>query len=239
MKKLKALIVADLRNVSRDRFMLFVLFYVMVLAAGLRFAMPWLSEQLARYDIALSEYAPLLSSFVAVSVGAQLSGMLFGFLLLEGKEDRTILAMQVTPLPLRQYLLYRISAPYLLAVVFIPTIVLIMGIGAPPWPQLLLISAAGALFAPCVTLFLASQGSNKVEAMALMKMVSTAATVAAAAWFVAEPFQWFFGVFPLYLVMKSYWSAAQGGAWIWPLVLGAVGMLGLNALLLRRFVQRA
>lgn len=239
MTKLKALILADLRNIARDRFMVFVLLYVVVIAVALRLTMPWLGRTLAVYDIVLSAYAPLLTSFVAVSVGAQLSGMLFGFLLLEGKEDRTLQAMMVTPLPLTHYILYRIAAPYLLALLLIPLVVLIMGVGAPTLPQLLAISAVGALFAPCVTLFLASQGNNKVEAMALMKMVSTLAAITAGSWFVAEPLQWLFGVFPLYWVMKSYWLAAQGGAWLLPLLLGAVGLLLLNGLLLRRFLRRA
>lgn len=38
-------------------------------------------------------------------------GVVTGFLLLDERDDRTLTALQVTPLPLRAYIFYRVTVP--------------------------------------------------------------------------------------------------------------------------------
>jgi fluoroquinolone transport system permease protein len=58
------------------------------------------------------------------------------------------------------------------------------------------------------------------------------------AWFVPEPFQFLFGLFPPYWVSKAYWLALEGSPW-WgsSLVLGIVLQVLLLLFLTRRFTK--
>ena len=55
-------------------------------------------------------------------------------------------------------------------------------------------------------------------------------------WFVAEPWQWLFGLLPPFWISEIYWMALEGnGLWWVALVAGIVLQVGLIVLLVQRF----
>lgn len=170
--------------------------------------------------------------------GSLLVGTIFGFMLLDEKDDNTLTAMMVTPVPLEQYALYRVGMPAILAFVIILAMLLIVNQTLLPLWQLALVAAGGALTAPIVSLFFATVAENKVQGFAYSKFGGVAGWTIMLGWFVPEPFQWLIGIFPPFWVSKAYWMALEGRNWWWVvLLLGVVLQIDLIGWLVRRFTK--
>jgi fluoroquinolone transport system permease protein len=85
---------------------------------------------------------------------------------------------------------------------------------------------------------IATFAANKVEGLALMKVLSIFMLGPLAAYFVGSSWQLLFGLLPTYWPAKAFWVAGEGGNF-WPYVLaGLAYALLLISLLLRRFRQK-
>ncbi|MEL6526209.1 MAG: hypothetical protein AAFQ07_10920, partial [Chloroflexota bacterium] len=112
----------DVKLIGRDSFLMTMMIYVFVLATILRFLLPWGSDYLAEngilpnesLDVTLADMYPAVIAFFALFLGALLLGIVFGFMLLDEKDDNTLTAMMMTPVSLDQYMLYRIGIPTVL-----------------------------------------------------------------------------------------------------------------------------
>lgn len=229
----------DSRLVTRDTFLLFAGSYVLFIALVMRWAVPWLTDTLlAQTGFDLTPYYPVIAGWLTVVIGPQIAGVLFGFLLLEEKDEHTLEALRVTPLPLRTFLSYRIIVATILGAVMAVAVLLIVDLVALPVWQLIAIASVAGLFAPLAMLFFAIAADNKVEGFALMKITGVLGLLPIAAWFIPEPWQYLAGVFPPYWATKALWTAAAGEQ-TWPiyLAIGAVTSLAAIWLLLRRFDQ--
>ncbi len=238
----------DAKLIWRDRFLVFMFGFVFYIAIVLRFGLPWLDGYLATNGILPSESMPmrfsdfylLLVSYMAVFQGALIAGTIFGFALLDEKEDDTIKAMLVTPVPFSRYIMYRVAVPMILA--FFTVIMMVLSIGQaliPLW-QLTLISLGASLTAPIATLFYGIFAENKVQGFAMAKFVGIAGASILLGWFVDEPMQWLFGLFPPFWITKAYWMAYNGNTLWWlALIVGIIAQSGLIYLLVQRFNQVA
>jgi fluoroquinolone transport system permease protein len=222
--------------------------FAVYIAVALRYLLPWANTYLAEHGVmpgetipvALSEIYPMLVAYMAVYTGALLVGTVFGFVLLDEKDNNTLQAMLVTPVPLRRYVLYRVCGPALFAFFIILGMILFIGQALLPLWQLALIAAAGALTAPIVSLFFATFADNKVQGFAYSKFGGISGWTILVGYFVAEPSQWLIGLFPPFWVGKAYWMALEGRPlWGAALALGIVLQIGLIAVLVRRFTTIA
>lgn len=238
----------DLKLIGRDSFMIAMFLFVIVIGVVLRYLLPWLNSYLAAEGIlpgeniqsSLADHYPVLVAYMAIFSGGLLVGSIFGFLLLGEKEDKTLVAMLVTPVPLPQYALYRVGSPVILAFVAIIALLLFIDQALPSFWQMLCIAAGGSFTAPIFSLFYAGFARNKVQGFAISKFVGLSGWFILGAWFVAEPLQWVFGIFPPYWISKAYWMALEGRSeWWLALILGILLQLGLILLLLRRFKKVA
>jgi fluoroquinolone transport system permease protein len=225
----------DTKLVVRDRFLIGVAVYMLVLAVVVRYGLPPSTRALIRstgFD--LSSYYPLIGSFLAVTA-TSLAGLLTGFLLLEEKEDRTVRALLVSPLSLRTYLGYRMASPMALGSLAVLVVVLIAGVAVPPlWP-LVAIAIVASLFGVAMALFLPATAQDKITAFAIAKIVSAFSFIPVAAYFVRDPWQYLFGVYPPYWVFRAYWEAdAVSGMWWVYLAAGVVTHTIAIAWLVRR-----
>jgi fluoroquinolone transport system permease protein len=191
-----------------------------------------------RWAVDLTPYLPLIVSYFILGMSSVLFGMIGGFLLLETREDRTIRAMLVSPVPLRTYLVGFCTALVLGANVVSVTEGLIVGLALPPFPVLVAAAVVCGLSAPMMAMFLAAASEDKVAAFAQMKIVSTAGLVPVAAWFAPEPWQWLAGIYPPYLASKAYWVAEAGGNG-WPWLAAGVVVSAVWLVVFERFFDRA
>lgn len=234
----------DAKLIRRDSFLIFMFLFAAIIALVLRFTLPLANTMLAEsgvmpsetFALSLADLYPMLVAFAALYTGALLVGTVFGFVLLDEKDDDTLTAMMVTPVSLNQYVLYRVGAPAILAFLIIISMLLLIGQALLPLWQLVLLAAGGSLTAPIVSLFFATLAENKVQGFAYSKFGGISGWTIMLGWFVPEPFQWLIGVFPPFWISKAYWMALEGrGLWWLVLVGGILLQAGLIYLLMSRF----
>jgi len=233
----------DARLIGRDSFLSGMLAYIIFISIILRFALPWLNEQVANnpdLDVNVPEFYPLLVGFFCIYLASVLSGLIIGFIMLDERDDNTLKAMLVTPMPLPHYMTYRVVIPMAIAFVACITEVLIVNQALIPVWQLVIISACASICAPLLTFFFAVFAENKVQGFALNKIIGTAGLLIFVAWFLPEPFEYLAGIFPPYWFVKSYWLAYTDSAiWFAPLIIGVVYSFGLLRYLMQRFTKVA
>jgi len=191
----------------------------------------WLASQhgfdlLPYYDIIMSFFLPIPAMFV---------GVVIGFLLLDERDDRTLTALMVTPLSLRGYLTYRLSAPLVASTILSLIAYPIIGLVSLPFTTLVVIAVLSGFSAPILALTFGVLAENKVAGMALQKLLSTVLLLPILAYFLPEPIQWLAGVFPTYWPLKVYWLAAAGQPFLLSLAFGAVVNALFRILLVRAF----
>jgi fluoroquinolone transport system permease protein len=235
----RALGAIDARTVARDPLLRWLVVLTPALGLLFRFVVPAIAAALdERYGFDVAPYYPLLMSFLPVMVAAMI-GSVVGFLLLDQRDERTLDALLVTPLTLRNYLGFR------LAMVLAPGVVLgslataLAGLTETSALQIAVAGLVAAPLAPIYALLLGAFAANKVQGFALAKGIGIVLVPSVAAYFVAGPWQLAFGVIPHYWPMKVFWlfdagatgtalaSAAAGLAWQGVIV----------ALLLRQFAR--
>ncbi len=231
----------DRKLVQRDSFLLFMVAYILLIAVGIRFAIPWLTGLLIEQTgFDLTPYYPVIAGWLMAILGPQIAGTVFGFLLLEEKDDNTLEALMVTPLSLNTFLLYRVLVATILGIAMAIITLLILNLVSIPVWQLIPIAAVAGLFAPILMLFYAAMAENKVEGFALLKITGVVGLIPIVAWFIPEPWQYLAGLFPPYWAAKALWIADAGGT-TWPIAL-VLGILTSGAalwLLIRRFNDSA
>ena len=227
----------DGRRLARDRFLLGSAAYLAGVSLAMRWLLPWLSRALERrraFD--LEPYYGLVVSYFVLFLAAVLVGMIGGFLLLGSREDRSIRALLVCPVPIRDYL-----AGDCIAMVIATTIIAIaesalIGVGRPGWPATILIVLTGALGAPICALYLATFADNEVDAFAQLKIVGASGLILLGVYFLDPPWQYLACLFPPYWFVKAWWIAEAGGdGWALWLLGGVVVSVGILVLLLDRF----
>ena len=238
----------DLKIIRRDNFLLFMLVYVIFIGLFVRYAMPWLNIVMAengvlpnaRMPIALADLYPMLVAYFCLFVMVLLPGSVYGFMLLDEKDDNTLSAMLVTPLPLQQYLGYRLAVVTALAFVIVLFMLYAVAQALLPLWKLIFLAAGAALAAPIAALCFGVFAENKVQGFAYSKFGGIAGWTVLIGWFVPEPWQWLIGFFPPFWVSKAYWMALEGRpAWWIALIAGFVLQAALIALLMRRFQVNA
>ncbi len=234
---IRALAPIDIRNVRRDsllRWMALMPFFFVLL---FRFGIPWIQNGiLESTGFDLKPYYVLFASYGFVVGIPALFGMVIGFLLLDERDDQTLTALQVTPMSLNQYFIYRITMPVVLSVLLVSITYPLVNIAPLPAGQLFVISLLAAPMAPIFALFLASVAKNKVQGFAIMKGSGAFFILPVAAYFFQSPWTLLLGIIPTYWPLKVFWmlTANESGGWVYV----AAGLLWQGVLLfwlVRRF----
>ena len=235
---IRALGPIDVKSVRRDSMLRWLVSIPVAVALLARFGVPIVSSWLfERYAFDLTPYFPLLMSFLVLMVPT-LIGTVVGFLLLDQREDRTLTALQVTPLTVEAYLLYRTAVPMALSVAMTVVIIALADLVTMGLIPALLAALQTAPLAPLYALFVGAFAANKVQGFALMKAAGVLAWPPMLAYFVTSDWQVAFGLDPLYWPVKIFWMLEGGepGAWLYYIV-GLAYQSALVALLLRRFKE--
>ncbi|WP_299946845.1 hypothetical protein [uncultured Microbulbifer sp.] len=236
----------DLRLIGRDQLLISMFVFALLLSLALRYGLPWLNEYLSQHGVMPGElvdrplysyYPPILAHMILYN-GAALVGTVFGFLLLGEKDDRTWCAMLVTPVSPLSYLGYRVAATSAFGFLIVASMLAVTHQGRLGLWQLPVLAVGAALTAPIVALFITVTAENKVQGFAVAKFVSLAGGIIVLGWFVAEPWQWLFGLFPPFLVSKAYWMAWNDATDWWVTVCLAIVMQGIMTMWLSHRITR-
>ncbi|HSK99290.1 MAG TPA: hypothetical protein VK869_03025 [Rubrobacteraceae bacterium] len=230
----------DLRSVRRDSLLIYMLAIPPLMVVLSRLILPSASGYLSRnLGFDLVPYYPMLLSFFFVLQIPLLFGVLVGLMVLDEKDDDTLTALRVTPISMSGYALYKGGAAVGLSFLYVLVALPLTGlIPASLLPAVAPSAVLSGLMAPIFALVISTFAANKVEGLALMKVLSIFMLGPLAAYFVGSPWQLLFGLLPTYWPAKAFWVAGEGGNF-WPYVVaGLVYTLLLISLLLRRFRQK-
>lgn len=237
LRALRALGAIDRLSVRRDPLLRWMVLLPPGLALTVRWVFPTLLDRAeAAFAVELDPLYPAIAGYVLLILVPNLAGMVVGFLLLDQRDDDTLTALRVTPLPVGAYLAYRLALPVLLSAALTLALFPLAGL-AGPGPLALLGAALGAApFAPLFALFLAAFAANKVQGFALTKAAGALLGAPIAAYFMEPAWRWMLAPVPTFWPAMGYWALSEGRAAGWGFLLaGFVYQLALAALLLRRF----
>lgn len=231
----------DARLVGRDEMLRMMLFLPLLAALPMRFVLPVVLARIgAGLGMDVMGWYDLIGGSALLLLPAIACGTVVGLLLLDMRDDRTLLALRVSPLPLWATLGYRLGLPLLLAPPLSLLSLVIGGMAKPGVLALLPAALAAAPLGAIYALALAAFAANKVQGLALMK--ATSALLPAPLLALAVPPAWepLFGLLPTYWPVRAYMAALAGDGWGWALALGAWAYAALLGWwMLRRLRDRA
>jgi fluoroquinolone transport system permease protein len=200
----------DVRNVARDPLLRWTVILTPAFGLLFRFALPPVAAAVhERFGLRLDVYYPLIMSFLPL-VAAGMIGTVVGFLLLDQRDDQTMMALLVTPLSLQGYLRYRMLGQVLLCVVFSCVTVRLAALTETTPLHLVVTSMVAAPLAPIYALFLGSFAENKVQGFALAKTLGIVLLPCIVSYFATGPWQAAFGLVPHYWPLKVFWLFDAG-----------------------------
>ena len=200
MSKIGALVRKDVRGIYRDSFMVYMCAYGPLVAIAARLGVPWIPvENLALY------LAPWL-----VTLGGSIAAIIFGFGLVEERERQTLLLLRVLPISRTAHFSYLVITTGLLSCVLGLLAAAVFGQPVADLPGFLLMLAVGSLTAPLGMLMLGVAAANKIEGMALAKLVSSMSIVPALVFVMPSPWQILLAWSPHYWVYLGLLRAYAG-----------------------------
>ena len=232
------LVRADLRNWIRDPMLAFAAIGPLVLALAIRFGAPLVDTMVGQsYD--LTSIYPVLGGTMTI-FGAAIYGFIVGMFVLEDREQGVLTAFRVSPLSPGGYLIYRGLTAFVFALLATVPAIAVVGIVTVPLPVLVGAAAVGALGGPVLALGFGTFAINRIEGIALSKLINLVVLgPALGIAVVPEPFQFVLGMVPTYWPVKAV-VASLSGEPAWPVyLLGGVVTHGIVlAVLINRFGNR-
>ena len=215
--------------------MVFILTIPIFVAVLFRFVMPILQRNLLQY-FDLGEYYDFISIFILV-MSPMMSGMVIGFNLLDDRDENILTYMAITPIRKEGYLLFKVFAPMVAVFVQSLLILLIFNIGNIKPLRILPLVVLLAMETPMYALLMASFASNKVEGLALGKLMGVSLLGPFVSYFVPSVWRFAGGIFPTFWICESYFTS---GILYWSFLL--IGLVLHAALLwwtLRIFIRKS
>ena len=212
---LKALGPVDWRNVARDEMLRWMVIIPLLVAVVLRYGWsPLVAELQTNFQFDLEPYRIMIMSYQVIAAPI-VFGVVIGFLLLDERDEGSLIALQVTPLSLTNYLVYRLGLPVVLTILLLLIAVPLAGFSTFSFGELLLLAMVTSPLAPMLSIFLAAFASNKVQGFAIMKGGGILFLLPFIAYFVGDPWQWLFGLFPTYWGPRLFWLLSEGASGVW------------------------
>lgn len=229
---------ADARQIFREGLLAFLISMPLIIAALYRFLLPALETQLqARLDFDLAPYHPMLmGAFVGMSPA--LIGAVYGLLLVDERDQRTLPVLRIMPVSFGAYLAARLTAPFILSVLVTTAAYPFAGLTPLPMATVFALCLAAATVLPVATLIIVF-APNKLTGLVLFRLVSTVTAAPVFAYIVPahwEPVAW---VISSFWPIKAFWLAAEGAPFGMELAIAPLMNLVLGWWLYRRFVQRS
>jgi len=207
----------DRRTLGGDRLLLLVLAGVPAIALGVR----WLTGPGAawfesRWGIDLTPYLPLIWAFVIVAHTPTMFGGVAGLLFLEDRDAGVLPAVAVTRSSVRGLVVWRLVAVWLLTTGGVVMAALVAGAMHPAGMLGIAASAvaAGAV-ATMVTMLLAAFGKDRVQGMAVMKVLGLPIYSSLAAWAAPSTAVIALLLIPSTWAIEAFWAPTAGSALAW------------------------
>ena len=215
LKRLRSLSAMDLRSTYRDPIFKGLLFFPFVAFLLVRFVAPLLLNRYPEW----SEYAPLIVMWACMQ-SATMFGFIYGFLILEEKEENVFAALQILPVSAQVFIGSRLLLALLVSSAVNFCILWLGGVVQLPLWMCLLCALQFSLLAPLLSLLMGVLAKNKIEGMAQMKIFNLVLNLPALIYFLPYkglhatailPTYWSFRSIEAGLAEENFWLFYGGG----------------------------
>jgi fluoroquinolone transport system permease protein len=199
----------DLRNLRNDALLLVALAGPLLLAVALRLSYPTASDLVAdRFGVDLVPYRPVVVAALVLLHVPMMLGMVASLLLIDDIDDRHLHALRVTPLAPQRYMAYRLGSAAVLSLGSLAMCLPLSGLaGGLPAGSLAVAAVLASAQAVLVVLAVAGFAGNKVEGLAMLKLVGgVMVAVPVAAWWTDGATQWAIGLLPPAWPAQALWA---------------------------------
>jgi len=232
MRNLYKMLAGSVTLIRRDPMMIMLLGVPWLAGALLGIGVPALAPLLqTAFDVDIAPYYPLVDMLLLM-LTPMLSGMLAGFLMLDERDEGVGVYYAVTPLGGAGYYASRLSLPVLYSIIVAPLLMAVFSLSNPALWRVLCIALVGGVFAAASALLLMAFAGNKVEGLAVAKIMSLLMFPIFIPFFTDSPWGMVAGFFP------AYWMGALMSGPVWTLLPG-LAVSGTWLMALYRRTQRA
>jgi len=192
MVNVSKLLVNDLRNILRDRLLLYTAFLIpLIIIIFTRLVIPWLSENI----VPLQQYYSLLFMLFVTTI-PMMFGFVTGFMIMDERDENLLTVLRVMPISRSAYLIYRMAFMSVLSFIYILLFPALTGLIDINLFDYLPIAVLLALFTPVMGLIANIVANNKVQAFAVFKMLGGVFFLPLFAFFINNDLKYIFGVIP-------------------------------------------
>lgn len=203
MVKYSIMLRHDLKHALRNPLLLLITLGPLMLIIVIRYGLPRLSEWILEFSsFHLLSYADFITVFLMLLV-PQLSGIGAGLLMLDERDESLISIYTVTPMMKKGYLAYRLALPTSISLIMSALFLLFSGVSQHRLENLAVLLLL-VVETPLLAMFLAAFAANKVEGLALSKLIALTLLGAIFAYFVPEPWQFTAAALPTYWPARLY-----------------------------------
>ncbi|WP_404443003.1 hypothetical protein LG307_13870 [Sutcliffiella horikoshii] len=230
-------IVSDFRLIKRDGILLVGILAPIFIAFLFRVGFSHVAE--IAYQLAgLNLYNHLqLIMGVTLLMTPSMLGMMAGFMLLDDRDEGLLTYFAVTPLKRIGYIRYRIMVTFILSLFLFYVVVSLSDLLELSWWVNFPLSILYALEAPIFALLLALFANNKVEGLALNKVLSVSIIVPIIAYFVPEGWEWLFMLVPTFWPVWTLLFAGTFDFWLY-LIGGMILHIMIILFLINMFLRK-
>lgn len=193
----------EIRKWLRDPFSRFIITYPVVLAAIIRFAIPFAEKQAGR------SFAPFYHVILAslALIIPRISGAIVAFSILDDRDDNVLFAVKVAPLTFDFFIGLKMFVVFVFSFLGAMFAVWFAGLASVSLPVLIEISFLSAFGAPLIALLINCFASNKVEGFAGIKGFNGLVVVPIVSLFFFDKKEFLFAFEPGFWPGKAFSSA--------------------------------
>lgn len=200
MQKVIRLLKGSALQIYRDQMLLVLVFVPFLTGILLRILLPLADRLLVQYlQFSIQPYYLLADTFT-LTIGPMMIGMMVGLLMLDERDDGISTYFAVTPVGGSAYLLSRLALPFVYSLAAILTVMSFASLGNTGYAWFIAPSLVSAGCGVFMTMLLVSIASNKVEGMAVSKLLGIVLFGIPLAWFSSFPWKLIGMVLPTYWV---------------------------------------
>ncbi|WP_347551826.1 hypothetical protein ABFG93_07085 [Pseudalkalibacillus hwajinpoensis] len=240
MARILSLLFYDLKAIWKDLMTMISIFAPILMALFFRFATPILDEAFFKGTTFPPSDQNLVIGLLLLLTTPVMLGMMSGFILLDEKDEGIAMSIAVTPFQLKGYLFYRLYLPMIISLLLAFPVLTIGGFTEIMTLRLLPFLLLIIVETPIIALLMASTAENKVEGLAIAKVISIILAIPIAIYFIDHPALMLAGILPPYWPIKGYLLTMNG----WHLsgflflIIGILYHLLLFYYLMKRYERR-
>jgi len=238
-KRTIAFIRGDIKIVLRDPILLLVSIVPIFLVFVVRFIVPAANIFIRKHiEFDLSAHYSFITGYFSL-LTPLMFGMIAGFILLDERDEHILAYISVTPVTKKGYIFYRLSVPVLIGFFFSFIMFAFSGLCKFHFAETIPLAVLIALEAPIMTLFLAVFAGNKVEGLALSKVMNILTLAPFIGYIFNSNWTLIAGISPPYWIVMAYLEIGKSQLLFWSYIFaGLISHLVVIAVLMRMFVKK-